>query len=307
MSIDSAALASVVAQANGADVEFGVSEAELNAAQQAIAGSHPVYDVSVTCGGTAVSDLGGGSVAVSVPYALRDGETASDIVVYYLDDDGYLRQVEDFIYDEATGLMTFNLPHLSLYMIASGTTLPFADVAADSWFEDAVRFVYENGLFNGTSETAFSPDVTMSRAMFVTVLGRLAQAEVDQNEATEFTDVVVDGWSAGYISWATGEGIISGYGDGLFGQYDSVTREQMAVILYNYAKWAGFDVSNTDTEGLYAFTDGMATASWAVDAMAWAVNSGILNGSGNAVTPGAPATRAQVAQIITNFFDSVMG
>jgi hypothetical protein len=307
MSIDSAALASVVAQANGADVEFGVSEAELNAAQQAIAGSHPVYDVSVTCGGAAVSNLGGGSVAVSVPYALRDGETASDIVVYYLDDDGYLRQVEDFIYDEATGLMTFNLPHLSLYMIASGTTLPFADVAADSWFEDAVRFVYENGLFNGTSETAFSPDVTMSRAMFVTVLGRLAQAEVDQNEATEFTDVVVDGWSAGYISWATGEGIISGYGDGLFGQYDSVTREQMAVILYNYAKWAGFDVSNTDTEGLYAFTDGMATASWAVDAMAWAVNSGILNGSGNAVTPGAPATRAQVAQIITNFFDSVMG
>ncbi|HWP79630.1 MAG TPA: S-layer homology domain-containing protein [Candidatus Acidoferrum sp.] len=307
ITLDGAALASVTAQADGKNVEIAVSEAELNSAQQAAAGDHAVFDVSVSCGGAEISDLGGGAVTVEVPYALREGETADDIVVYYLDDEGYLRQIEDFTYDEETGTMSFTLPHLSDYMIAQSITLPFADVAANSWFNGAVRFVYQNGLFNGTGGTAFSPELTMNRAMFVTVLGRLAKANVDPGAPADFTDVVLDSWSSGYIAWATNAGVIQGYGGGLFGQYDSITRQQMAVILYNYAKWAGYNVSDTGTAALLAFTDGAGTASWAMDAMAWAVNTGLLGGSGNAVTPGAPATRAQVAQIITNFFDNVIG
>jgi hypothetical protein len=157
--------------------------------------------------------------------------------VYYLDDVGYVRQVEDFLYDETTGLMSFTLPHLSLYLIAREITLPFTDVADENWFSEAVRFVYGNHLFNGTGETTFSPELTMNRAMFVSVLGRMAKAGVDPSAAADFSDVVVDGWSSGYIAWATDAGIIQGYGGGLFGQYDSITREQMAVILFNYAKW----------------------------------------------------------------------
>lgn len=309
ISINSRALSAIVSQSNGGAVTISVkkldSSTQLTPVQQTAVGTHPVYDLSVYAGSTRVSDLGGGSITVSLPYTLVSGESAAGITVYYLDSNGKLNMITSSGYDPATGMVTFTVSHLSLCVILYHE-FPFGDVHTNDWFFGAVKYMYEKGVFTGVSKTNFAPSITMNRAMFVTVLGHLANATVDQSKSSGFKDVVKDGWSNGYIVWATQAGIVHGYGNSLFGQYDSITREQMALIMYNYAKFAGYDVSNTSATKLNSFNDVSKIDSWAVSAMAWTVNNGILNGvGGNSLAPTEQATRAQVAQVILSLTNAL--
>ena len=154
-------------------------------------------------------------------------------------------------------------------------------------------------LFNGTSETTFSPDQSMSRGMLAAVLYRLeGNPELDLTDA--FHDVSGDAWYAEGVAWAAENGIAGGYGDGQFGPNDDITREQFVVMLWRYA---GSPQAGSQT---LDFTDADQASGYAQEALCWAVEKGILRGVGGGVLdPGGTATRAQAAQLLKNFMENI--
>lgn len=176
--------------------------------------------------------------------------------------------------------------------------LPFTDVPEDSWYYDAVCYVVEHDLFNGTSQTQFSPMTSMERRMMTTVLHRLAGKPVVEYAAI-FSDVPPNQWYTDGIIWAGQSGVVSGVGNGTFLPEKNVARQEIAVILYNYARYVGCDVSVTGDLG--RFSDNASVASWARDAMSWAVAAGIIQGSDGAVMPEKSASRVEVAIMLQRF------
>ena len=176
-----------------------------------------------------------------------------------------------------------------------GGTADYTDVAADAWYADAVAYVSAQGLMTGTGSGAFSPDTTMSRAMLVTVLYRLSGSPA-VSQAGSFTDVAEDAWYADAVAWASEQGVVNGTSATTFSPDDSVTREQMAALLYRYA-------GATETAGdLSAYIDAGSISAYAVDAMGWCVQNGILNGTGGGkLSPAASATRAEVAAVLQRY------
>jgi hypothetical protein len=180
----------------------------------------------------------------------------------------------------------------------------FTDVDGH-WALEFIDFVTARELFNGTAEDLFSAEMSMTRGMFVTVLGRLEGMDPQRYTAQSFEDVASGVWYAPYVEWATRNGVISGYGNGKFGPNDPITREQMAVILYNYA---GSIDQNVGTVGdLSGFSDQEQVSGWARTQMAWAAGCGLINGkSGGALDPAGRATRSEVAAILERFVGCVL-
>ena len=176
--------------------------------------------------------------------------------------------------------------------------LPFTDALKDQWYYDDVRFVVENGLFNGVSDTLFEPESTMERGMMTTVLHRLAK-EPAVSYSPIFSDIPDNQWYTPGTVWCAQMGIVNGIGDGLFAPGQTVARQQIAVMLYNYAVKTGRIAS--ERGDLSAFPDAWAVESWAQDAMSWAVGVGIINGSDGKLLPGDGAQRAQVAAMLHRF------
>ena len=193
---------------------------------------------------------------------------------------------------------------LALPMTASAAaTDKFTDVKPGAWYYDAVDYAASEGLFNGTSETTFTPDGTMTRGMFVTVLANKTENySAHQYTSSSFADVAAGQWYAPPVEWASQSKLVNGVGNDCFAPNDSVSREQLAVILYNYAKGCGADISTT-TGALGAFTDNGHISGYARTAMEWAVSHKVLNGSDGRLDPKGTATRAQVAQILYNSRD----
>ena len=175
-------------------------------------------------------------------------------------------------------------------------------MAEGSWYYDAVSYVYEHGLMTGTSGTAFAPDANLTRAMMATVLWAMEGSPV-VNYAMTYTDVSGGAWYAEAVRWATSEGVVSGVGDNRFDPDAPITREQMAVMLYAYARTQGYGVSGR--ADLSRYTDAAAIGSWAETALEWAVAEGLISGtSDTTLSPQGQATRAQVATILRNFHQS---
>ncbi len=177
----------------------------------------------------------------------------------------------------------------------------FKDVSKNDWFHDAVSYVVNQGYFKGISDTEFGPYQSMSRAMFVTVLGRMAGVNADKYTNEKFTDVQSGSYYEGYVVWAAKNGIVQGTSDTTFSPDAAVTREQMAVFLYRYAKYLGMDTSLMGTAELTGFADADQVSDWATTAVLWAVRNSIINGTEKGLEPAATANRAQVAQIIYRF------
>lgn len=170
----------------------------------------------------------------------------------------------------------------------------FSDVAADAWYADSVAYVRDNGLMGGTGDNTFSPNASTSRAMLAMVLYRLAGSpSVTGNDS--YTDTVDGAWYAEAVLWASQQGVIGGYGDGLLGTDDPVTREQIAAILWRYA---GSPMAEQGTD----FADESEIASYAMNAVDWVRANGIMNGKdGNLFDPKGNATRAEIAAILRNY------
>jgi len=189
-------------------------------------------------------------------------------------------------------------------------TMPYAPIFTDTYpneyYAPAVDYCYEQQLFRGTSEDKFSPKMTMSRGMVVTVLHRLAGSPSTSGLKNEFTDVAEDQYYADPIKWATANGIVNGMGGGKFQPNTNVTREQLAAILYRYAQFAGMDMTVTG-DGLAKFTDRNTVSDYALTPMAWAVDRGLINGvTTTTLQPRGNALRAQVATIIYRYVLSVV-
>lgn len=177
--------------------------------------------------------------------------------------------------------------------------VPFVDVPAGAWYREAVQYVYGEELFNGTSDTVFSPNRNMNRAMVATVLYRLA-GKPEASGTSLFEDVAANAWYTDAVLWASGSGIVNGYGSNRFGGSDPVTREQLAAMLYRYAKFMQYDVSSSGK--LSAYTDASRVSDWALEAMQWANAAGLITGRSSAsLAPQGTATRAEVAIILMRF------
>ena len=180
--------------------------------------------------------------------------------------------------------------------------LPFDDVKPGDWFYNDVVYVYEKGIMDGVDNRVFSPNTTLNRAMFVTMLYRVA-GEPTVSKTADFSDVPGGTWFSDAVSWASSQDIVDGYDDDMFGPYNSLTREQLATILYRYAKWSGMS-TYAPTDALAGFADAADVSSYALDAMRWAVYTGLMQGSENGLEPQSSASRAQVAAIIHRFLDN---
>ena len=178
----------------------------------------------------------------------------------------------------------------------------FVDTVPNAWYASSVDFVYENGIMNGTSEDTFAPNMPMSRAMVATVLYRVAGSPKSEGEIP-FSDTVEGSWYADAVRWAAGEGIVNGFTDGTFRPELDITREQFATILYRYSKNAGMDMSAT--ADLSVFPDSGNTSAFAVDAMRWAVGTGLITGVASGgrteLRPLDNATRVQFATVISRY------
>ena len=176
----------------------------------------------------------------------------------------------------------------------------FRDVSRGDWFYYDVRYVCENGLMNGTSKNLFSPYGTATRGMLVTILYRL-ENEPRCFGGVTFPDVMPGAYYEKAVIWASQNGIVSGYADGTFRPDESVTREQLAAILYRYTRYRGLDVSAGETASLTGYADVHAISDYALPAMRWACAAGILQGSNGRLQPTGLATRAQLAAMLHRY------
>ena len=181
--------------------------------------------------------------------------------------------------------------------------LPFTDVNAYDWYYNSVKYVFPNNMMAGTDTTMFSPNVTTTRAMIVTILHRL-----DGNPnatASNFIDVEQNQYYTNAVAWASANGIVSGYGNGNFGPNDTITREQMAAILYRYAQYKGYDT--TQKNNLSNYIDAKDINAYAVEALQWANQVGMITGvTDTTLVPNGSATRAQVSSILMRFCQNIV-
>ena len=299
------AVAAIVSGAGSGDTVQIIVEAvdtnKLTDAQRKVVGDRPVIDLTVMSGGKIVSSFGD-RIIVTIPYEIKNGEVPEGLKVFHLADNGALTEIA-CTYNQNIGSVIFVLTHFSKYVImydaSSVWVNPFSDVKDTDWFFDAVKFVSANGLMNGTAATTFAPDANLTRAMLVTVLYRYEKEPAVSGNGG-FTDVPDGQWYTDAIAWAAANGIVNGVGDGKFNPNGSITREQLAAILYRYEQRKGDDIGAHGD--LSTYTDGAKTALWAADAVRWAVGNGIITGtSASTVDPQGTATRAQVATMLMRY------
>ena len=276
------------------------SGASLNAAQQRALGSQAaaatLTNASVLVDGAAAS-CPAGSVRAAVAV-----NAADDLTAWSLADDGSISAVGG-AYDAGQQTYAFD--------VVNGVTaiarFPFTDVVAGTWYYGAAAYAYNNGLFAGMTPTTFAPNATMTRAMLVSVLWRLAGAPAPKAPNT-FVDVPDGAWYTDAVTWAAENGVVSGIGGSRFDPSGFVTREQTAEILYNYAHSKGYDVSAR--ADLTAFPDAGSVSGWAEEALSWANAAGLINGTvrdGQTILdPQGSASRAQVAMILMNYVEHVV-
>ena len=200
-------------------------------------------------------------------------------------------------------IASFLLLFLTISISVSAASVSnFSDVKSDDWYYNAVAYTTTNSLFNGTSDNTFSPDISMTRGMFVAVLGRLAEVSntYGTRQSTPFVDVTQADYFFPYAVWANDNGIVTGVENNVFNPNGEITREQMAAIFFRYAEKFGYDITYSN-EKYSTFTDTNNVSTYAINAMQWATTHNIVNGADSKLSPQDNASRAQVAQIFLNF------
>ena len=179
------------------------------------------------------------------------------------------------------------------------------DVLPGKWYTEAIYYCYNNGYMTGISDTTFGYKNTVTREMFATILAKIDGADLTEYEGkSSFSDIKTDGWYTAAIEWAYQNGYAAGLGDGIFGYKANVSREQLAMFFYTYSEKNGADVSaKADISG---YADYDRIHEYALDAVAWAVEAGLIEGTGeNYVSPRASATRSEIAVIVKNYVENV--
>ena len=276
---------------------------------KATIGTRPTYDLSLVylSGGkeTPIANLNGHTISVRLPYTPAKGEQTGNLYAVYVDDAGKVEWITKSSYNASLKAVVFETGHFSVYGVGYKTFVPaFTDITGH-WAADNILFAASRGLLSGTSDTTFSPDTGMTRGMFVTTLGRLAGINPDSYQTGKFTDVKADAYYAPYVNWAAQNGIMEGVTATTFAPDTNINREQMAVIMANYAKKLGYDLPKTLQA--VTFADNAQISSWAKDAVKAMQQAGILAGKvNNCFDPKGTATRAEVATVLRRFVKIVI-
>lgn len=236
-------------------------------------------DSTVTAAWADTQTIAVGQTVLTAEFSVVTGSPLSPLTV----------KVTDFNDKENKRLGTMVVP------LAAPTH--FEDVDDNAWYADAVRFVTENGYFKGITKTQFAPYAPMTRGMFVTVLGRYEGTR--GMTGTFFDDVAPNRYYAPFAAWGASTGIVKGMSERIFAPDENVTRQQMATFMYRLAQFQGEDVT-ASPEKFNAFPDSGEVSGWAMDAMIWATDRGIIQGSSGYLRPHDAATRAEAAQVIMN-------
>ena len=266
------------------------TDSGLNAKQREIVGNNPVISLKVLVGGTQITEFDD-TVTVTLPFTPPDAMSTDDydlLTVYYLDDMGNTQEMKGS-YNPETGMLTFTTTHFSIFFISEWIS-PFNDASLSDWFFRAARFTYSNGLIRGTTPTTFAPNVTMTHAMLITILAREEGIDTDNGET----------WYTSAMEWGVTAGITDGANPS-----EGIARERFAVILYHYAEYKGLDM--TSTTNLSAFSDLSEISEGALEAITWAVASGIVNGrSPTSLAPKETLIRAEAATMLQRFIDNFL-
>ena len=185
-------------------------------------------------------------------------------------------------------------------MAFAAKSFDYDDYAPTDWFFRYVEKATDAGWMNGVGEKRFDPNGTLNRAMFVTILHRIAGTPAPK-KAAGFSDAVKGSWYENAVNWAAENGVVNGYADGRFGVADPLTREQMAAILFRYAKLRGMDVSVGENTNILSYSDAFDISEYAVEAFQWACGAGVISGSGDSLMPKGLSTRAQAATVLVRF------
>ena len=235
-----------------------------------------------------------GNVTVSVPYNRPANMERRQIIACYIADDGAITY---FPVRYENGVATFTTTHFSMFAVMESRAAAFQDVDISAWYMLGVEYTLQNGLMGGYSDGRFGPNDNLSRVQLAQILYN-KEGKPLANGGSSFSDVVADAWYADAISWAAANGIVGGYGGGRFGPNDNITREQLAVMIWRYSG------SPAATNKELKFSDADEAGSYALDALRWAVENGIINGKGGGILdPKGLATRAQVAQMLKNYLE----
>ena len=264
------------------------------------------FDISLYSKGSnnKVQPKDGYSVKITIPVPQKLLEDREQIKVVYGKDGKLDTLKSELIEKDGKWYIIFEATHFSPYALVVSAetepsvswTNPFSDVKESDLYYSAVQYVAQNSLMFGTGSNIFSPQLTTNRGMIATILYRLSGSS--ETFQSTFKDVIPGAYYANAVAWAQEKGIIAGYGNGMFGPEDSITREQMATILWRYA---GSPLA-ADSKGLTGFMDVNEISLYAKDALAWIYEKGIFEGQSNGILdPKGKVTRAEVAQIMYNF------
>ena len=268
------------------------------------------------------SSIQGGTVTVSPKQAAK-GDT---VTITVKPDEGYeldrltvtdAKGNELALTDAGGGKYTFTMPGANVKIEVSfrkavpiwesctgGAECPahlFTDVNTSAWYHEAVDYVLVNGLMSGYGNGLFGPNDILSRAQLCQIIYNL-EGQPATTSGSAFADIADGAWYADAVTWAAENGIVGGYGGGLFGPEDNLTREQLAAILYRYAQTKGYDVSVGEDTNILGYTDALKISEYAIPAMKWACGAGVIMGvTESALLPQGSATRAQVATMLMRF------
>ena len=266
----------------------------------------------------AVEDAAHGSVKADRTRAA----SGTTVTITVTPDDGYeldaltvtdSRGNELKLTDKGNGKYSFKMPTSKVTVEASFAksstahicpSLAFTDLSTTAWYHEAVDFVLTNGMMSGYGGGSFGPNSTLSRAQLCQILYNLEGKPAVG--PSSFTDVAADAWCSDAVAWANANGIVGGYGDGRFGPNAPITREQLAAILWRYARFKGYDVSIGEDTNILSYADAFAVSEYAIPAMQWACGAGVAGGyEDHTLRPQNTATRAQVAQMLMNFLKNI--
>ncbi len=290
------------------ELKVEVAKTDASASKFAVVSSSKTIaalDVSITAGSTEIkSGFGSMTISIKVGAAYKN----RNLSILHLKEDGSHELLTGSV--DAGGVLSFSTASLSTFVVMLASDIPveyrFADIKAGEWYTKYVQYVYGNGLMTGSSDTTFAPSASLSRAMLVTVLYRMAGSP-SSTAKSSFKDVKDSSkWYYNAVAWASENGIINGYGDESFGIDDNITREQMAAIFYRYAKYKGYDVSAGDDINILSYDDSLQISEWAYPALQWAIGEGIITGtSSDRLSPAGTATRCEAAAVITRFKENI--
>ena len=304
LSLDTKAITEILNQATGNVTVSVTAQGKLSDEAKRLIGSRPVFDITIKDNkGITVSNLKNGTVTIGIYYEPAGWEKKGNLYSVYVDRNGKTQLLTNSSYDN--GKVIFGRGSLSIYGLGYKTPAPAFTDTVNHWAKEDIDFIASRELISGTNATQFLPNTNITRTDFLMALGKLSGADVSGYKTSSFTDVANDSPAMPYIEWALNNGIVQGIGNNKFAPASFITREQMAIMMVNYAKVTNYTLPVS--RQAVTFADNAKISSWAKDAVKSIQQTGVIVGKpGNLYDPQGNATRAEASAILHHFIELVI-